>query len=514
MDKVTRAFTDFYRDRIVDGVAAIPGTTGCDDRILVESVTTCVAQRLQLLIPRLFVVDFHQTRVEWGLPIDEHSTTAIDRYLEGLGTRTVERWFDTYPVMADLVGIVVDGSITHVGEIATRWHSDRAELTSREFVPASAELTGIEHLASDSHQHGRMVAALRFAGGSRVIYKPRSLTPEEFTRSCLAQISGTAELALDTCAPESLDCGTYGWQREVVRRGARSEAEIREYYTRLGAVCALLTSLGATDMHHENIVAVGDHPVVLDLETVLHAAQNLESQDLATAIVNRVKTSLANTLLLPQRLPQGPYSVLLGGIGVAYEQQSSRTDYVMVNRDTDAVDIAKRTWPFVHQDNLLVDAAGEPTDVLDYRAEFLDGLRRGTDAVAEHAEDLVELLDEFPIQVRQIFRSTAVYGRVLDAATHPDNLRSREEFERIIGMLRPPPGCDRQFVQSFLSDVEKAALARADVPYFVAMSDEIRTYSEGQLSPPVTDLSPRDRAAYGLRRIDAQSLQFDVLLVE
>lgn len=514
MDKVTRAFTDFYSDRIADGVADIPDGAGCDQRTLAASVTTCVAQRLQLLIPRLFVVDFHQVREAWGQPVDPQSTTAIDRYLEGLGTHTVERWFETYPVMADLVGIVVDGSITHVGEIAMRWQADRAELAAREFVPDDAELTGIEHLASDAHQNGRMVAALRFADGSRVIYKPRSLTPEEFTRSCLAQISGTAGLDLEMCAPESLDRGDYGWQREVLRRGARSRAEIRGYYTRLGAVCGLLTSLGATDMHHENIIAVGDHPVVLDLETVLHAAQNLASHDLATAIVNRVKTSLASTLLLPQRLPKGPYSVLLGGIGVAYEQQSSRTDYVMVNRDTDAVDIAKRTWPFVHQDNLLKDPAGHTTDVLDYRAEFLDGLRRGTEAVAEHAEALVALLDTRPIRVRQIFRSTAVYGRVLDAATHPDNLRSREEFERIITMLRPPPGCDRQFVQSYLAEVEKAALARADVPYFVASSDDIRTRSEGHLSPPVADLSPRDRAAYGLRAIDSRSLSFDELLVE
>lgn len=515
MDKLIQTYVDHYEPRITEALMRAPGVPSSDVSLLTESVVSCLTQRLRPLAGRVFVVDFHEHRAEWGLPVDENSTTAITRYLERLGAGTVERWFDTYPVLAELVDGVVDSSIAHVAEIARRWRDDRDDLIARGFVSAQAEVTGIEHLDSDPHQHGRMVAALRFADGSRVIYKPRSLGPEEFTRECLEQISDGVGIDLTMCAPESLDRGRYGWQREVVRRGAESQADVAAYYFRYGAVCALLNAVGAVDLHHENVLAAGDHPVVLDLETVLHAPHNLVAPDLTAGIATRLKMSLANTLLLPHRLATGPYSVLISGIGVAYQQQSSRTSFVMVNGDTDALDIARRTFAFVHSDNVLTGPNGEPTDVLDYRAEFVDGLRRGTQVVADQAENLIGILDARPVGVRQIFRSTAVYAKLLEAATHPDNLRLREDFERIITMMSPPSaGCDRRAVHPFITEVENGALARADIPYFVTESDEIRTQADGQVSLPVTDLSPRDRAAYGLRMAGARSLKFEELLVE
>ena len=514
MDKLTRAFADFYRPRIADGVSRAHADAGGDTEQLIESVVSCLAKRLQGLVARVFVVDFHERRAEWGLPIDENSTTAIKRYMEDFGSATVERWFNTYPVLAELVDVVVDSSVAHVLEIEARWRADRPSLLARGFVAAGADLSSIEQMASDPHQHGRMVAALHFTDGSRLIYKPRSLGPEEFTRACLGRISESAGIDLSVCAPESFDRGEYGWQPEVVRRPADSEVEIRDYYYRFGAVCGFLNAVGAVDLHHENVLAVGDHPVVLDLETVLHSPPSIPGEDLSTAIVKRLKRSLANTLLLPHRLATGPYSVLISGIGIGHEQQSSRTSFVVTNGDTDAVDIARRTFPFTHGDNVLIGPDGEPTDVLDYRAEFVDGLRRGTEAVSDHAEELIAMLDARPVTVRQIFRSTAVYGKVLEAATHPDNLQRREDFERVISMLTPPPAYDRSITQTFISEVEKQALARADIPYFVADSDEIRNRAEGLVSLPATDRSPRDRAAYGLRRTGAESLLFEELLVE
>lgn len=510
MDRVTRSLLDHYERRIGAAVRPLPGLAG---DLLHSSVLECVAQRLRLLVPRVFVVEFHRARAGWGLPVDPASRTAMTRYLEGFGSHTVAGWLERYPVFAELLDGVVDASVSHVGEVAARWVADREDITAVGIGDGRRAVTRIAHLGSDAHQGGRMVAAVHLDDGSRVVYKPRSLGSEEYTRWCLEALSDDVGLDLAPCAPLSLDRGHYGWQREVVAQPAATDGEVRDHHVRLGAACALLTAIGATDLHHENVVAAGGHPVVVDLETALHASVALTAQDLSTAIVHRLKLSPANTLLLPQRLPSGPYSVLLGGIGVRYEQRSSRTDRVLVHRDTDAIDLASRTYPFAHRDNVLHGPDG-PVDVLDHVGSLRTGLRRGVAAVAARREDLVRRLDERPVQVRHIVRSTAVYGRVLDAATHPDNLTRKGDFERIVGMLKAPAGVDRRYVQSFVLDAEREALRRADVPYFTVRSDEVRLFCGGARSAPAADLSPRDRAAHGLRRTGPQTLPFDELLLE
>ncbi|MET0866054.1 MAG: type 2 lanthipeptide synthetase LanM [Nakamurella sp.] len=512
VDKVTAAFLDRYRTEI-DSAADDPAH-GLPAALVRSAVQRCIEQRLGLLTPRVFVVEFHEFRRSLGLPVDAGSDTASRQYTENFDAGVVADWCAKYPVFGDLVDSVVRQSVTHVGEICARFAADRANLEAAGFLPPQAVLEEIQHLGSDSHNQGRMVAALRFAGGQRIIYKPRTLGPEVLTRACLRQISPAVGFDLTDCAPASLDRGSYGWQQEVTQVNAGSEADVRQYYRAFGAVSALMAVLGATDMHHENVVAAGDHPVLVDLETVLHTDMSLATSDLSSALSARVKLSLASTVLLPQRLPTGPYSVLMAGIGVPWEQRSERTDFVLVDRDTDAVDIAKRTFRYTHTANVLRRSDGSNTDVLDYGREFLDGFRRGYRAVAAERDALALALTANPVRIRQIFRSTAVYGRILNAATHPDNLRSRAAFERVIGMLRTPMGYDRPYVREFITDAEKAALAGGDVPYFVVPSDDVRLEAGGFCSVPYCDLGPADRARTGLQLVDERALAFEELIIE
>lgn len=512
IDKVTAAFLALHRDEI-DRAATnrehdVPG------ELVRSAVQRCIEQRLGLLTPRVFVVEFHEFRRALGLPVDASSDVASRRYTEAFDADVVAGWIGKYPVFGDLVDSVVRQSVTHVGEICDRFVADRPDLVAAGFLPPDAVLEEIQHLGSDSHNQGRMVAALRFTGGDRVIYKPRTLGPEVLTRRCLQLLSPAVGFEITDCAPDSLDRAGYGWQREVTQVDAASEANVRQYYRSFGAVSAVMAVLGATDMHHENVVAAGDHPVLIDLETVLHSDMSLAASDLSSALSARVKLSLASTVLLPQRLPTGPYSVLMAGIGVPWEQQSERTDFVLVNRDTDAVDIAKRTFRYAHTANVLRRVDGSSTDVLDYGPEFLEGFRRGYRAVAAERDALAQELTARPVRIRQIFRSTAVYGRILNAATHPDNLRSRAAFNRVVGMLRPPMGYDRPYVREFIADAEKGALVAGDVPYFVVPSDDVRLEAGGFSSVPYCDLGPTDRARTGLQLVDERALAFEELIIE
>jgi lantibiotic modifying enzyme len=511
MDDVSAAFVARYEHEID---RAVQTGTSVSPAVARSALHRCIERRLLPLVPRVLVVEFHAFRESLGLPVDSSSDVAWKAFLERLGPDEVTHWTDKYPVLGELVDRVVSDSSDHIREICRRWDDDRAELIAAGLLPSGhGEVEHIEHLDSDPHQGGRMVAVLRLAGSRSIVYKPRSLGPEILLRTCLRQISAAVGGDLGRCVPESLDRGTHGWQREVAPAPAASDEDARNYFRAFGAAGAMMGALGATDMHQENVVAAGDHPIFVDLETVLYAELRTTSADLPGSLLARVNHSIAGTLLLPQRLPSGPYSVLMGGIGVPHEQRSERTQFVLVNRDTDAVDIARRTYTYQHEANLLRRADSSVADAVEHTEDFLEGFRAGQRAIARERKALLRILDNRPATIRQIFRGTAVYGNILSALTHPDNLRSWEDFDRVADLLKLPSAIDGPELREFVTTIEREAFRAGEIPRFTVRSDDVRLESGGHRSAPFCATSPRDRAAAGIARTSESGLAFDEHLV-
>src|SRR5262249_25892155 len=79
-------------------------------------------------------------------------------------------------------------------------------------------------------------------------------------------------------------------------------AQIRRFYRRQGGNLALFYALSATDMHAENVIAHGEHPVVVDVEALLHA--NLDCGMAAHAAARLARHAMTNSVLRPGLLPQ------------------------------------------------------------------------------------------------------------------------------------------------------------------------------------------------------------------
>ena len=234
----------------------------------------------------------------------------------------------------------------------------------------------------------------------------------------------------------------------------------------------------------------------------MHPEKAVAEVNIANGLVATLKRSVVNTLLLPQRVTAGPYSVLMAGIGVPCDQRSARDDFVLVNAGTDAVDIARRRFRYQHTDNIPFDADDVRYSAIECADEFTAGFEAGYEACVTRAAQLRGILAE-PVPVRHVLRSTAIYYRVFSAATHPDYLRSEDEFRRILALLGAPSGCEARGQAEFATGEETAALQSADVPYFSVRSDDIRLQGRAGLSPAMFDVSPRGRALEGLA--DARS---------
>ena len=95
------------------------------------------------------------------------------------------------------------------------------------------------------------------------------------------------------------------------------------FYRRQGAFLALLHALEATDFHNENLIAVGSHPMLVDLESLFHAQPREGDTSHARSTAEfLMANSVLRVGLLPQRQwdKDGIQSIDLSGLGGEHSQ--------------------------------------------------------------------------------------------------------------------------------------------------------------------------------------------------
>ncbi|WP_164173724.1 DUF4135 domain-containing protein, partial [Stenotrophomonas maltophilia] len=78
------------------------------------------------------------------------------------------------------------------------------------------------------------------------------------------------------CVPKVIDRGSHGWAAFAAHRYCADDVELRAYYRGLGHWLAILRLVGGTDIHLENLIAVGPVPVVVDAESVFSRVIEIE----------------------------------------------------------------------------------------------------------------------------------------------------------------------------------------------------------------------------------------------
>lgn len=196
--------------------------------------------------------------------------------------------------------------LVHVQRVWSRLHQDAALLRSRLGVEPES-VCEVELSLGDRHRGGQTVTELSFEGGTSLIYKPRSVALEAFFSPVLALLSSDA-LALRGL--DVVEGDGYGWVRKEHARPCATLAELVRFHERLGALLAIAYAFGATDLHEDNAIAVGEHPVLIDLETLVSAPLP------GAAAPEQLEYSVFDVGLLPTWLPDSEGQPLLsGGMG-------------------------------------------------------------------------------------------------------------------------------------------------------------------------------------------------------
>src|SRR5664280_2934460 len=113
-----------------------------------------------------------------------------------------------------------------------------------------------------------------------------------------------AEPPLELKAVRTISRDGYGWTEFIDHAGCADQQGCQRFFRRAGAWLALFHCFAANDMHQENMIAAGDHPVQIDLETILQApAEEHKAQDPEAQAFDAAMETVANSVMMVGLLP-------------------------------------------------------------------------------------------------------------------------------------------------------------------------------------------------------------------
>jgi type 2 lantibiotic biosynthesis protein LanM len=468
----------WWRERLRAGVRAlVPDYPELpfDPDTIEQVLSAGLPERLFAMLGRTLILEMHVARLNGLLP----GASAQERFAS-FAQRLRQRehvlaLFEEYPVLARQLGaqlrIWVSAGLEFLRHLCADWGAVRAA-----FCPGRdpGVLVQVDGGAGDLHRGGRSVLIARFRSDLRVVYKPKSLAVDAHFQELLTWLNRRgADPAFRTL--QVLDRGDHGWVEFVPASGCAGADELRRFYRRQGGYLALLYALEATDFHYENLIAAGEHPVLIDLEALFHPRP--QEPDAARAD-QRAGSALAFSVLrvglLPQRLWFDAESegVDLSGLGGAAGQLTPQPVPTLDGVGTDEMRVVRKRVAMGsgrHRPSL----GGAEANVLDHAEEVAAGFTAVYRLLLTRRAELLSADGPLPRcggdEVRVILRPTRTYAVMLHESFHPDLLRDALDRDRFFDRLWAEVGQRPELAR--VIPAERGDLENGDIPLFTTRPD-------------------------------------------
>ncbi|HIK03536.1 MAG TPA: type 2 lantipeptide synthetase LanM family protein [Trichormus sp. M33_DOE_039] len=459
-----------------------------------------------------------------GSPSKTHYNAFVQNLLQdGLMT-----FFQKYPVLGKLVATAIDFWVEATVEFLQRLQADLSEIQQLfpcEPITQLGKVREIKPALSDPHHRGRTAIAITFESGLKLIYKPKDLGLEvaynQFLEWC-----NQREMPLSLKVLNVLNRQGYGWVEYVEHLPCADEAAAQRFYQRAGMLLCLLYVLQGTDCHNENLIASGEHLMLVDMETLLHHEARVmevspEAQEAQAATMQQHWDLVLRTGLLPRWdfSPDNRIAYDISGLGNIDPQQTPRrvSYWKFINTDEMHLGYKTATMPIQKNVPILDGVALSPNDYLEdlvagFQQMYLF-LREQRQALLATDSPLTKLQGQ---RIRFVFRATQVYGILLQKTLAPEFLQSGIDRSIELDILSRAflIAQDKPNAWSILHS-ELRAMEQLDVPYFAASSDsDALTIGLTQPIEKYFQAPSYDQVVSRLQRLDQVDLAQQVAVIQ
>lgn len=476
-----------------------------------------VVELSRLAAPALYERFVH-TREGDGSQLPSGSTARYDEFIADMRSGGLRRLFDDKPVLLRLMAALTRQWLESARELLTRLHADlpaiRGELLG---AGGGGAVRSIDGSLSDPHNLGRTVRVITFDDDQRVVYKPKDLRVDAAWHTMIDELNPKAPIALKAVRVLARD--GYGWAEYIQHPSCPDGQGFQRFFRRTGAWLALLHCFAGVDMHQENIIADGDHPVPIDLEMILQAAPssdvtNSNAVDRPGVAAEAAHAAINNSVMTVGLLPvYGSQSNEIFSIGGIASDSKSRSALVWRDINTDAmrpevIAQAEATLPNLPQFDGRYALPG------DYVDDLASGFRDYATFLKQQRP--ADLFGRFAgLTVRKVLRPTRFYYMLLERlrdhramedgavwSAQADFIARLSDWERDSDPLWP------------LQSAERAAVVELNVPHFVMGSDGNQIADAFGTSVAATGPSGLDRAFGRLLDLDEAQIARQTEVIE
>ncbi|MDQ0216370.1 type 2 lantibiotic biosynthesis protein LanM [Oikeobacillus pervagus] len=448
-----------------------------------QKLLLSLAEELLNIASRSIILELNVSKLREELvgetPEDRFKSFVIQK------ARNIDSLLEFYKEYAVLTRFLItrtDYFLENIQSLLVRLEKDWPTLKS-EFGIDSEALLEINIGQGDTHQKGNTVIKLVFEDGKEMMYKPKPLAIASAFNQFIKWIASEREtLSLPTY--KIIDSGEYGWEERITPKGCISKEEVSRFYFRFGSLAGLMYLLNGADMHFENLIAHGEYPYLIDLETIFHQYPKLDFPD-SSEIKLKYKQadSVIGTGLLPQTLFQNSDGKGLDFSALNGKEQVLPFKVLSLDQvNTDNMVYSLKAAKSQGASN-LPSLNGVPVQPHDYLSDIVAGFQDMMQFFLENKERIVR--DDGPLslfkglKIRIVARATQQYSHFLLESTHPDYMRDAIYLEKLFERMWYYPYLDKRIVKHEVRD-----LLQRDVPYFATFVDSCHLYnSHGEQIP-------------------------------
>lgn len=484
--ELIRPLIDRACDQLRAGLAEIEANSGrsgplpFDPATIEDILLSNLLEPLLMRWSRTLVLELHVARLQGHLAGDtpqERFESFIERIRQ---PEIAVELLSEYPVLARQLLICinqwVEVSLEFMERLCCDWPLIQEHFAMGE---APGRLDEVAGGAGDTHRGGRSVMIAIFESGFRIVYKPKSLKIDQHFQELLLWVNDKG------CHPplqtmKVLDRGEYGWVEFVQYQTCETRAELERFFQRHGAYLALLYALNSNDFHYENLIAAGEHPLLIDLETLLQPSFDIFDETQAEFAAEKVMAeSVLQVGLLPMRMwsSEDYIGIDISGLGGMTGQLSPDRLPQLTDVGTDAMRYIRQRVEIAGVDN-RPSLKGAEVSPNEYVEEIITGFTAMYHLLVAHRDELLAPdgpLERFAYdEIRVLLRPTRTYDQLLSESFHPDLLHDALDRQQFLDRLWVAATVRPYLAQVIAS--EQADLQRGDIPIFTSHPNSLELF--------------------------------------
>lgn len=424
--------------------------------------------------------------------------------------QTFYMFYEEYPVAARVATVRTKYLIKNYTDILE--HLDKDYKVIRKFLnKESLELTDIKLSSGDSHAQGNSVSILNF-DEKKLVYKPKDLRVCKAFEKFIDWYTSFSGL-LDLKIPKGIYKDSYCYNEFIEAEYCINEEQVEKFYTRYGYLIAICYLLNINDLHLENVVACGEYPVIIDLETLFQGMAELKDESIYFELINYLEiTSVANSLLLPKQVNIGlDDTVDLSALN-GRETETNQKILMPKMINTDEFHYEKVKSMFVGGNNIPKFNKTDEVDVSKYNMLIFEGFNDFISFIMKNKLECIKMLDVFKgMKIRCLTKSTEKYASMIRFASHPNYNREMKYRERLLMNVWAYPYRDKRIVKSEVRD-----MVFNDIPiFFTYVDSKDLVDSQGEVYTNFHNESGYELAVNKISRLSEEELsrQQSILLL-